>query len=43
MTLPDLPAELLDRTFAGRNLDPGPLGAQLRDAPTLLVLIRHFG
>ena len=38
-----LTAEVLDIPVAGRNLRPGPLGAQLEGEPTLLVFLRHFG
>lgn len=34
---------LLARPVEGRHLAPGPLAAQLRPGPTLLLFLRHFG
>lgn len=39
----ELDADLLARSVAGRHLADGPLAAQLRPGPTLLLFLRHFG
>jgi hypothetical protein len=38
-----LDAALAGMPVQGRNLRPGPLGAQLGPDPALLVFLRHLG
>jgi len=38
-----IPQTILDATVRGVNLAPSPLRAQLGEAPTLLIFLRHFG
>lgn len=38
-----LDTTVLKTAVTGVNLQPGNLGDQLQDTPTLLVFLRHFG
>ncbi|MCW5851144.1 MAG: hypothetical protein KIT87_13800 [Anaerolineae bacterium] len=38
-----IPPLVFQQPVEGVNLQPGPLGGQLGDTPTLLVFLRHFG